>query len=1028
MIDFVEEMDELLDGLGCRLRVSGMVSDSIMMGIVNSAMEQAFQKACSKEGNIERLNEKSRFCVLAVVQLELCIKIFQEDTDIYVVVDNSLEREKLVLELGEIKDRIQRRLEETEFAISEKDRELNEALQALDRKDREVWSLRNNLNELGKVKSEGVQEFVRSNRVVVDDKSIDGDFCELKNSVDQQFLNIKQKLEDERINITSSMRKIETVNVESDSRLVEDEENSADGAKKCELYEKGSEIEISNRSLKPELNAGFCRMGSDIDVLKGTLDVAFGMMDNVISLSEVKPLEQKWRWTIEMDTIAVVINGYLRDTQDHFGGEVRGGQYCGSLVLKENWPEFLNDVITLRQELENLMDQVKNSKRRESISPPSQKDVGEKLFPFKRRESISPPSSKDVGDKFFPHTVNIKRRSVSDASVLDKFGNLVDEAKIFQRRESVSPSKDVGYTEFFQKTNQSRAKPSAEASAVVDRYGKPPNTTPLKIKTQEQEPQEEQFKEDSSGQGSSLVAEMIRNHETIIRQKNAESNWLKVEILREKGSSAKKDTEPDTLKQRIQHIIVKLDNIIEVSDKVDRGNDANGGCALTSMAKNKLANQEQEFSNLESMIRTEISSIILKGLVKDYVAEFYEYGIECLISEYVSKVYLSEMITERNEDSKRYYLERDIKEDICQLVLSSHLQSTILEKKENDLVNVSTLPGEETVKEWNEGLESYNIGRHIEEELYNIVFREWIKDMHGFTGVQCQTDRTVNNFLESSTTPNKSFQNLDGVIREEVCTAILRETFKEWKDALKRYNTESWISEDVSQIVYHDTMKDCIHSFSSTACCKSGSQDNVMEDIYVNRLSSLEGKIKEDAVLLKNVDMILKDLECYKYESLVEEEVYQIVMNEVVKDLKDVIKFTLNECQEAKDQGLVREDVCKVVLREMIKEWNKEIRIHNLERLREMKHHFKPDVELVSSLKKRESLYRKAFLRRCYDLQKAETEVDLLGDEVDALLSLLEKIYRSLEQMLPVSQHDFKIMEIINAIRKELYGPAACTS
>ncbi|KAI3877483.1 hypothetical protein MKW92_007596 [Papaver armeniacum] len=506
--------------------------------------------------------------------------------------------------------------------------------------------------------------------------------------------------------------------------------------------------------------------------------------------------------------------------------------------------------------------------------------------------------------------------------------------------------------------------------------------------------------------------------------------------------------EPDTLKQRIQDIILKLDNIIEVSDKMDRGYDANGGCALTSMAKNKPANQEQEFSNLESMIQTEISSIILKGLVKDYVAEFYEYGVERLISEYVSKVYLSEMITERNEDLKRYYLERDIKEDICQLVLSSHLLSTILEKKENDLVNVSTLPGEllqyveeligkdvytvllrETVKEWNEGLESYNIERHIEEELYNIVFRELIKDMHSFTDVQCQTDRTVNNFLESSTTPNKSFQNLEGIIREEVCTAILRETFKEWTDALKEYNAESWISEDVSQIVYHDTMKDCIHSFSSTTCCKSGSQDNV------NRLSSLEGKIKEDAVLLKNVDMILKDLESYKYESLVEEEIYQIVMNEVVKDLKDVIKFTLNECQEAKDQvkvlnsyklfqsfeGLVREDVCKVVLREMIKEWNKEIRIHNLERLREMKHHFEPDVELVSSLKKRESLYRKAFLRRCYDLQKAETEVDLLGDEVDALLSLLEKIYRSLEQMLP-------IMEIINAIRKELYGPAACAS
>ncbi|KAI3929031.1 hypothetical protein MKX01_029560 [Papaver californicum] len=391
--------------------------------------------------------------------------------------------------------------------------------------------------------------------------------------------------------------------------------------------------------------------------------------------------------------------------------------------------------------------------------------------------------------------------------------------------------------------------------------------------------------------------------------------------------------EPDTLKQRIQDIILRLYNIIEVNDKIDRGYDAKGEYALTSMAKNKLANQEKEFPN-------------------------------------------------------SYYLKRDIKEDICQLVLSSHLQNTILERKENALVNVTTLLGEllqyveeliekdfynvllqETVKEWNEGLESYNIERHIEEELYNIVFRESIKDMHDFTSV---------------------------LIREEVCTVILQEIFKEYKDALKEYNTESWIGEDVIQIVF------------STACWKSGSQDNVMEDIYVNRLSSLEGKIKEDAVLLKNMDMILKDLERYKYESLVEDEIYQIVMNEVVKDLKDVIKFTLNERQEAKDQvkvsnsnilfqsleGLMKEYVCKVVLKEMVKNWNKELRIHNLERLREMKHHFEPDVELVSSLKKRELLCRKAFLRRCYDFQKAETE----------------------------------IMEIINAIRKELYGPAACTS
>ncbi|KAI3995550.1 hypothetical protein MKX01_023295 [Papaver californicum] len=461
--------------------------------------------------------------------------------------------------------------------------------------------------------------------------------------------------------------------------------------------------------------------------------------------------------------------------------------------------------------------------------------------------------------------------------------------------------------------------------------------------------------------------------------------------------------EPDTFKQRIQDIILRLDNIIEVNNKMNRGYDAKGGYAQTSMEENKLANQEQEFSNSESMILNEICSIILKGLVKEYVDEFYEYGVEHLISEFISNIYVIETITKRNEDLKRYYLERDIKKDICQLVLSSHLQNTILERKGNDLVIVSSFPGEllqyveeligkdvyavllqEIVKEWNTSLEIYSIERHIEEELYNIVFRESIKDMHGFTSLQCQTTGLL--------------------IGEEVCTTILQEMFKAWKDAIKKYNTESWISKDVSQIV------------SSVACWKSRSQDNVMEDIYVNRLSSLECKIKEDAALLNNVNMILKDLESHKYENLVEEENH-VVMNEVVKDLKVVIKFTLKECQEAKNQvkiSLVREDVCKVVLREMIKEWNKEVKIHNLESyvLREMKHHFEPDVELVSSLKKRESLYRKAFLRRCYDLQKAETEVDLLGDEVNALLSLLEKIYRSLEQILP----------------KVLYGPAAYTS
>ncbi|KAK9189998.1 hypothetical protein WN943_018598 [Citrus x changshan-huyou] len=76
--------------------------------------------------------------------------------------------------------------------------------------------------------------------------------------------------------------------------------------------------------------------------------------------------------------------------------------------------------------------------------------------------------------------------------------------------------------------------------------------------------------------------------------------------------------------------------------------------------------------------------------------------------------------------------------------------------------------------------------------------------------------------------------------------------------------------------------------------------------------------------------------------------------------------------------------------------------------LEEMKHQLDLLVELVSSVQKRELLYRTAFIRRSKNLQKAETEVDLLGDQVDALIGLLEKIYTTLHQHSPVLQQHFE--------------------
>ncbi|XP_059458454.1 WPP domain-associated protein [Corylus avellana] len=260
-------MDELFGGIDGRCRVS--ITDSTMMWIVHQAMDKAHEKVKSKEGVVERLNEISKFYELAVMQLEGCLKFVQEETDSCILESN---HEEVLADLKEFRDRLHGRLRESELAISDKDRELTERVknemklrQALELKEREVVSLRADL-EIERKKSEGIEEFV-------EDRDI-GEFCELKNSVDQQVWNIKQKLE-------------------PDSYQLIDEERSRG---------------IDNKRIE--------QMGLDIDMLKETLDIAFEKMQRAIFSSEMGPLEQQWRWSVEKDTISIFIKGLMSSIQD----------------------------------------------------------------------------------------------------------------------------------------------------------------------------------------------------------------------------------------------------------------------------------------------------------------------------------------------------------------------------------------------------------------------------------------------------------------------------------------------------------------------------------------------------------------------------------------------------------------------------------------------------------------------------------------------------------------------------------------
>ncbi|KAI4339242.1 hypothetical protein MLD38_024204 [Melastoma candidum] len=135
-------MDRFLRCCDGDLRAS--IADSAMMWMVHEEMQRAHEKVKTKDSTA-RLNEISKFYQLAVIQLEVCHKFVQQETE-------DGHHQGLLDDLGSIRDHLRGRQLESEAAIAEKDRELLEMAEnelrlrkALEAKEREVVLLRRRL-------------------------------------------------------------------------------------------------------------------------------------------------------------------------------------------------------------------------------------------------------------------------------------------------------------------------------------------------------------------------------------------------------------------------------------------------------------------------------------------------------------------------------------------------------------------------------------------------------------------------------------------------------------------------------------------------------------------------------------------------------------------------------------------------------------------------------------------------------------------------------------------------------------------
>ncbi|XP_006660433.1 WPP domain-associated protein-like [Oryza brachyantha] len=93
---------------------------------------------------------------------------------------------------------------------------------------------------------------------------------------------------------------------------------------------------------------------------------------------------------------------------------------------------------------------------------------------------------------------------------------------------------------------------------------------------------------------------------------------------------------------------------------------------------------------------------------------------------------------------------------------------------------------------------------------------------------------------------------------------------------------------------------------------------------------------------------------------------------------------------------------------------------HNESRFSLLKEQCKLIAKEGNTFKKKALRYKEISETRGFNLQRAELEVDLLGDEVEALTDLLAKIYIALDHYSPVLQYYTGVMEILNMIKKHL--------
>ncbi|KAF4376908.1 hypothetical protein F8388_022624 [Cannabis sativa] len=521
------------------------------------------------------------------------------------------------------------------------------------------------------------------------------------------------------------------------------------------------------------------------------------------------------------------------------------------------------------------------------------------------------------------------------------------------------------------------------------------------------------------------MTKMKRNHESKVQEMTEDYFTLKREYLREKGSLlSKKDKEFDMLRRKIPEVISKLDDIIAENEKLPifaSNAETLSGLkermemllaenrqlrdSLTEKKKEVKVLSRQVSDGAERMSHHSLSETKLLHTIRSLKSSIEDLHIEASIGADVFTCLLKEMVGQMNCMAEESFLEYSVMQELYESIIK-------------EVSNAAQLASDCKITD-SDMLPIIMLG--LTEAIYKESWKE-AKSKLSMVHTQYIHENEARVSLEKELFEKEKTLEIEVAEKERLKQEIVYHVEEKMKLAQE---AAAALEIEKEQLVLATAEVECLRlqiCDQQTLISKSSKESDVMKcdlaaaleeiELYKKKVSELNKDFERTARELSEADKERKILMTVTQEKQAAMSLHERNERVVRKQLESMAILFNGLSKAATDFE------CQVT---------KGLSKHN-SRLKSVNSQSRLLIQKANILRRTGVLYKQRLDRRCSDLQKAEAEVDALGDEVENLLGLLEKIYIALDHYSPILQHYPGIIEILKLVRSELSGVSSTRS